>query len=52
MELDCFETGWRIVRPEGKGYYIIMNEEKGVDFVHENELEKYGIDIKDVDKNE
>jgi hypothetical protein len=55
MELDCFETcleTWRIVRPEGSCYYIITNDIDTVDFVHEDELEKYGIDIKTPDKED
>ena len=46
MELDSFVT-WRIVRPEGTCYYIITNDIDTVDFVHESELEKYGIKIVD-----
>lgn len=43
---------WRIVRPEGKCYYVITNDIDTVDFVHENELADYGINEKVFKKEE
>ena len=43
---------WRIVRPEGKCYYVITNDVDIVDFVHRDELADYGINESDFKKEE